>query len=289
VELKIVSASAVLPILPDAAKSQVEVWRDNDGTACAYGYTARDHHWMHFPDVATFCFTRQTNEVLAMAVDPIDEEVIQDTFYRSVQPMALQVLGQEVLHASAVLMPHGVVALCAVSETGKSTIAYGLSQRGYRLWADDAVAIDLADPDVQALPLPFYMRLRPASAVYFGYNRAATYTISEAASGNWGETAAAALAAIFVLERVPHSTSDQEVTVQQLSALPAFSAVLTHAYCFSLENIERKRHMINHYLDVARRVPIFRIRFSAGLDKLPTILDHIERTVNQGEHTCVIA
>jgi hypothetical protein len=286
VKLKIVSASAVLPLLPDAATSQVEVWRDHDGTVCAYGYTANDHHWMHFPDLATYCFNQNKDEVLAIATDASDEYVIQDTFYRSVQPMVLQVVGQEVLHASAVLMPQGVVALCAVSETGKSTIAYGLSQRGYDLWADDAVAIDLAGPDVQALPLPFYMRLRPASAAYFGYEHAG---IPAAASGNRGETTGAALAAIFVLERMPQSGGDQEVTLRQLSALPAFSAVLTHAYCFSLGDIERKRHMIHHYLDVARRVPIFTICFSAGLDKLPTILDRIEQTVSQGELVCANA
>ena len=49
--------------------------------------------------------------------------------------------GWEALHASAVLSPQGVVAFCAGSGTGKSTIARGLSERGYQLCADDAVAV----------------------------------------------------------------------------------------------------------------------------------------------------
>src|SRR5829696_203522 len=45
----------------------------------------------------------------------------------------------ETLHASAVVAPAGVVAFCARSATGKSTLAASLHRRGYDLWADDAV------------------------------------------------------------------------------------------------------------------------------------------------------
>src|ERR671935_59558 len=63
--------------------------------------------------------------------------------------------GREVLHASAVITARGVVAFCAVSTTGKSTIAYQFSRRGYGIWADDALAFDGADRGVTALWLPF--------------------------------------------------------------------------------------------------------------------------------------
>ena len=81
--------------------------------------------------------------------------------------MALQVSGREVLHASAVRSPAGVTALCADSETGKSTIAFGLSSRGYPVWADDLVAIEVSDQGGVAISLPFTMRLRPPSAALF--------------------------------------------------------------------------------------------------------------------------
>ena len=55
--------------------------------------------------------------------------------------------------------------------SGKSTIAYGLHRRGYRLWADDAVALEVSESAITALPLPFDVRLRPATAALFGLGR----------------------------------------------------------------------------------------------------------------------
>src|SRR5262249_38115323 len=141
--------------------------RDNDGTVCAYGYTREDQHWMILPGLACFQFGKHVDDITAMVAQDAPLEMVQDAFYRSILPMVLQVRGREVLHASAVRTACGVVALWAVSETGKSTIAYGLSRRGYQLWADDAVAIDVAGPIITAIQLPFSIRLRPASASYF--------------------------------------------------------------------------------------------------------------------------
>ena len=45
---------------------------------------------------------------------------------------------------------------------------------------------------------------------------------------------------------------------------------------FALHDGERKRRMINNYLELVARVPIFDIAFQPGLDKLPAILDAIE-------------
>ena len=55
--------------------------------------------------------------------------------------------------------------------------------------------------------------------------------------------------------------------------------MLAHAYCFSLQDIERKRLMMQHYLDLTVNVPVFEICFQAGLEKLPTILDSIEQVI----------
>ncbi len=74
---------------------------------------------------------------------------IEDTYRRGVLPLVLQLRGHEVLHASAVSTASGLLVLCGVSGTGKSTFAYGLSRRGYPLWADDAVVLDIEDEDTK--------------------------------------------------------------------------------------------------------------------------------------------
>ena len=149
----------------------MQVWRENDGTVSAYGYIASGQHWMHFPGLGSFCFSSHSDEVIAFAEPSARLDWLRDTFYRSVLPMALQVFGKEVLHASAVETTYGAIAFCAISESGKSTIAYGLSRRGHPLWADDAVVFEISDHEVWSHPMQFEIRLRAASAQYFRYSQ----------------------------------------------------------------------------------------------------------------------
>ena len=81
--------------------------------------------------------------------------------------MALHSHGEEVVHASAVLMDDGVVAFCGRSQTGKSTIAYGLHRRGCRVWADDTLVFETSGEIVQTIPYPHRLRIRAEAAEYF--------------------------------------------------------------------------------------------------------------------------
>jgi hypothetical protein len=81
------------------------------------------------------------------------------------------------------------------------------------------------------------------------------------------------------LERAALADSPAPVSVLPMSPPTAFPAVLTHAYCYSLEDAERNRRMIDHYLELSARVPVFSVRFRAGLGNLPAVLDEVERAV----------
>jgi hypothetical protein len=246
--------------VPDSAITEV-VWHDNEGRVAAYGSTSGARHRMRMPGLATYSWRDGSDEVVALPAEA-DRDQVVDAFLRCVLPMALHTRGLQVLHASAVRGPRGVVALCARSGTGKSTLAYGLSRRpGQVLWADDAVAFDAAAPEVQALPLPFSLHLRPVSAAYFGVPSAQGGAASEPAP----------LAAVVVMERAPG-----EVEVRRLADAEAFTAVLQHAYCFDLEARPRRRETAERYLELTARVPVYELRFPAGLDQLPRIVDALE-------------
>jgi hypothetical protein len=267
-QLTIAGAHSGVPLLPHRAP-RVEVWREPDGTPCAYGYSVSGERWMHLPGLATFRFDSQSCNVTAFVDSPDSSDSVLDAFHRTVLPMALQARGLEVLHASAVRTPRGVAALCAVAETGKSTLACGLSQRGYPVWADDAVVFETPNHGVQALPLPFEIRVRSGPITSFDS------TPPDSARAR----SPMPLAVVCVLERAAASSSRGPVEISRLSSARAFTAALTHAYCFDLHDKERKRRMMENYLDLVERVPVFEIRFQAGLDKLPVILDGIEQVI----------
>jgi hypothetical protein len=268
--LTIVGPEEQTPVLPDLEHRQVEIWRDRTGAVCAYGYIEDEQHWLHFPGLATYRFSGRSTAVTAIAAAPVREEAIRDSYRRAVLPLALQALGLEVLHASAILSAKGVVGLCAGSGTGKSTIAHGLSQRGYQVWADDAVAFEAVRPRARAIRLPFKLRLRPDAA--------AAFLVEDP---GMGQDAAAQESAPLVALGVLRRASDlaEGVVIEPLPPSAAFRALLPHAYCFSLSDVERKRLMLDRYLSVSTQVPVFEIRFRPGLDVLPVILDGIEQAM----------
>ncbi|HLF57368.1 MAG TPA: hypothetical protein VI942_11035, partial [Thermoanaerobaculia bacterium] len=117
----------------------VECWRDVEGAVVAYAARLGDAYQVDVPCVGRFRFTTATPEVVAHAEPSVRDALVHEHYFRANLPLALQVRGFEVLHASAVETAAGVVAFAAPKESGKSTLAFALSQRGHRLWADDAV------------------------------------------------------------------------------------------------------------------------------------------------------
>jgi hypothetical protein len=276
----IVADSASPPeVLPDDSESDIEVWREHDATVCAYGYSARGAYWLYFPRLANYRFTA-TDDVIAFAYPTARQGWIDDTYYRSVLPLVLQVRGSEVLHASAVLTEQGVVAFCATSETGKSTIAYGLSRRGYPIWSDDAVVLDSSKPGVSTIPLPFQVRLRPNSATFFGQQQNLPDALGDGYNVNDSpHTQPAPLAILWTLKQMPSSSARDTLTIRRLTPVQAYASMLPHAYCFSIQNQERKRQMLQTYLDLVIKVPIFELCFQTGIERLPSVLDCIEQVV----------
>jgi len=264
-----------LPLDPNQ-NPDVEVWHDIHGGVAAYAKILGDKHWMYLPNLASFSFSRCGNEISADVPRSVSEELVVDLYRRRVLPMALQVCGREVLHASAIRSSTGVTALCGVSEVGKSTIAYGLSRRGYTLWADDNVVFEISDKGGSSILLPFNVRLRPTSAAHFGLEE--THTgLAHYDFPVKGETAA--LATVCILRRADCTRSS--VTVRRLSLSEAFSAALDHACCFVPQSDERKRRMIHNYLDLAARTPFFDVCFQPGLEHIPAILDAIEQAAEE--------
>ena len=271
--LKLRIAGTAAHVAEPADDASAEVWRDAHGEICAWAQRANGDRWMHLPGVASYRLRPGATEVTAIPDPRASAELVVTGYERTVLPMAVQLAGQEVLHASAVLTGGGVVAFCAVSTTGKSTIADALGRRGYRVWADDAVAFDPTDGSVAAIALPF--RLSPrglAPADDRGVTNVPTRVVEP-------EPGLAPLSAVCVLERASLPQPLGPVSVRRLPPAEAFPAVLAHAYCYSLEDAGRNRLMIDHYLELSARVPTFSVRFRAGMGHLAPVLDEVERAI----------
>ena len=98
----------------------------------AVSHVVDEEHWLHVLGLASFQLDLAENAVVAVPWEYATREAIIEEFQTTVWPTFLQLQGWAVLHASAVSTAWGVVAFCARSEGGKSTLAYALSRDGSR-------------------------------------------------------------------------------------------------------------------------------------------------------------
>jgi hypothetical protein len=263
-------------------------WYNLDRSVCAYVYSINGLKCLDFPHIALYLLDNNSYEITAIPTKSADTTLVEDTFRRLVLPMQMQLAGMEVLHASAVLMNAGVIALCANSGTGKSTTAFALSRRGYRVFADDVVPFELRPSETRANSLPFRVRLRADAANYLDHQYAHRYSKnSHAERLHQIDHATAPLRLIIILRRSLVSMDLRDTEVRQMKPQESFLAILRHAWCFSLIDEDRKALMIKQYLDLVSRIPVYEISFKADLTKINSLLDTIEEIYNTTGETAI--
>lgn len=265
--LVLAPSDAGAPPAPSPDTPGVNTWRNKRGGVVATGFRDGSVHWMHWPYLAAYRFSSDQPDVItAFPARGAPLDALRDTYRRSVVPMALQALGFEALHASAVLMPRGVVALFAASETGKSTLAYGLAECGFRHWGDDSLLIEPMSSPLMSRRLPFDIRLRPESSAFFDAR--------PASDDDGGPLSAlpdrAPVAALCLLTR-DDLPPDNPVAVRRLDPVRAFSSLIAHAHCFNPHDDVRRNAMLRHYLDITARVPVFEVVFRPVLADVPAV------------------
>jgi hypothetical protein len=268
--LVIVDSNSASPAAEKPGDAEVRAWLDKDGNVVGHAFARDGTHVIELDGVARFTVNAGSAEVTALPSSGVTEDLAAEYFRRWILPVAVHVGGLEVLHASAVVSPTGVVAFAAASEAGKSTLAYGLADRGYGTWTDDALAFDVLAGTPHAFPLPFRLRLRPASATHFGLEPATGGTIAGASEAAGDPEP---ISTVFLLERKP---SGPPVEIESIDPLEAFPRLVERSYHFGAEESERKRAMLSRYLELATAVPVYQLSMATGLENLSAVLHAVE-------------
>jgi hypothetical protein len=198
-----------------------------------------------------------------------------------VMSLILQQSGILCLHGSAVAIRGEGVAFLAPKVHGKSTLALALTAAGAHLVTDDLVAIDPA-PSPLLLPGVHSVRVKPdvaelLGAEFFAAKRNPGFktTFSRLASESlaWKPVP---LAAIYLLEPGPDLGAGVHATREALPAMRAAAALakgkkLTDGLMGSASAGE----LLESIATVSSRVPVFRLRFRAGLERLPDVVGEI--------------
>lgn len=250
-----------------------QTWGEEGGLACAHGVIFEHEVRIYVPDVGVCEIDRRTRRAVFSACETATPTLVQDALYRVVLPLALPALGYEVLHASAVWGRRGVLALAAVSGTGKSTVACAMAQHdGIALWADDAVVVDVSSDEARTLALPFRPKLLPDAAGHLGRPSLKDRVVPE--QGAVSLELSVPLVGLLLLERGSHKGP---VQLERLTPLQALRGVLPHAYAFNVRDPEMKRGLLQTYTRLSDMLPIYRA-------VLPNGLEHVTSTARDLLH-----
>jgi hypothetical protein len=244
--------------------------------------------WFRIERVATYRFPIESPDLSVSCVAEPDVgsslKTIVDSYYRTVVPLALQVYGLEAMHGTAVETATGAVALCGRTHAGKTTLTYALSRRGNRLLADDGLVIDAstATRRVALQPIPFALMIREATAEHFGTPVREYVTVDDGVS-RVDTVPSVPLTAVVLLDRVENG----ELAVHALSKSEAYMSLLNHCYVFSLEDVGRKARMMSAYARFANTVPVFRLTYPDGLERVDEAAAAVEELVASASHQAV--
>lgn len=237
-------------------------WLDNDRRLIATGGRVWDEWWVHWHGLATFWFG-EAGVVRANPIGPGLEHDVCDVFTRAIVPMVLLARGFEALHASAVMDASGVIGLCGLSGTGKSTLAMALANCGSVHFADDTVVYRVIGGEPVAVGLPFTVRV-DASA------HAAAGRSPERSRNSNAASLSVPLKRIYQLAR---DASLDPVTPVILPVPPEkrFAALLAHAHPFEMGTTGRRRAFLENLMALARTVDVWECRFAPDLEALPSL------------------
>jgi hypothetical protein len=241
----------------------VETLRDEHGDVLAWLWSSGRDRVMQMPGVATFACSHSECRVTAATEPGVSEAEVTQAFHKFVVPLLLYFQGHELLHASAVQGPNGIVGFCGEAGTGKSTLAYGLSTRGFALWADDALALELGNGP-RAFVVPFALRLRPASLKFF-----------EASSSRPVPPAEGGTAPVVGLATITQVAAEKDVArIERLTGGRAFHEVVRHSYRAGLRTDHgRRQTLVENYMKIVASVPVFEIAFQPGFERFAAVLD----------------
>ena len=249
-----------------------------DGESLGYLYRLADFDVLRFTGVADFYLW--PDRIVCHLLDPACAYLVEIYLLGAVLSTFLERRGIPVLHASAVVVDRQAVAFLASNRGGKSALAATLVQAGHPLLTDDILPVE---PDADRwLGLPGYpaMRMWPDEAQHF-LGRYKDLEIVHpqlekrrvcVGPGGFGAFCAEArpLACIYVPERRDPDEWGETVRIEPLRPTEALMALVRHSFTPRLaEAMGLQRHRLSLLVDLLQRVPIRRLIYPSGFERLP--------------------
>jgi hypothetical protein len=215
------------------------------------------------------------SKVLWRRLARVPDEVLFTYLLNQVLSECLAARGVESLHASAVVVQGGAVALLGDSGFGKSTLAAGMMRAGHALLTDDVLVLEFKGSRVLAQPSLARLKLHPDGTEAFFGARASlpmnTFTDKKILRLQRAEHAArrVPLRALFVL---PSATRATRVGIRRASERRASIELMRSRFTVAPRGARRRAQQFRFVCRLARTVPVWLLSYPRRLDMLPQVV-----------------
>jgi hypothetical protein len=138
------------------------------------------------------------------------------------------------------------------------------------------VAIDFQAEKLTTTRLNFSVRLLPDAFEELKKIDPRTWLTQGIPNSEPDQTHLFPLLAICLLNRL----NQTDITIARQNPVDAFPRILSQAYYFQVPDPIHKQTMMEHYLKIADRIPVYQISFPAGFQSLGLLLDKVEGLIN---------
>jgi len=249
-----------------------------DGTGYARGRTPDGAVVLHWQPVGTF-LVRAGREIVVDPVPGVEQAVLRLFLLTAALGVLLQQRGCLVLHASAVAIGTGAVALLGGSGWGKSSLAAALHARGHPILADDvtAVRLDVGRPTV--LPGFPQLKLWPDTAAALGEAVDRLPRLRAGFEKRARRVAQGFALAPLALQHLYVLAPGPAPAIEPLAPHEAFVELLRHSYAArALGDTDVPEHF-GQCSRLASQGRLSRLRHPRSLEALPALASLVEQAV----------
>jgi hypothetical protein len=241
-----------------------------------------ESHVICFWRRATFILSFDARRITCYPCRSASLEIVQQLLVGHVVPLVFADEGALALHASAVLVPQGVLAFVAETRGGKSTIASALGARGCSIVADDCAIVEVEDGGCRVRPMDVGLRLWPGTVRMLRgsgsrANRRAHPAVRKkrfAAQtlGMKTHRQSEPLRRVYLLQPLRGARGP---AIEQVSRADAVVALMVASFQLGMDEPERLRHAFELLSTLVVRVPVLRLYFPGGLRHVPAVVDAV--------------
>lgn len=191
--------------------------------------------------------------------------------------------GALALHASGIATPGGAVLFCGNQRAGKSTLAAGLTQKGWPLLCDDKCAIIQQEDQVLAMPAFPQIKLWQDAIEQLSFGAKAREKLPEVEKYNLGlasgfQKQPLPLRAIYLL----YPTEIETIVFEPLAGMAKFQAIKQFNYGnYYLKGLGLQAAHFHLTSLIAGQVPITRIRRPRQVNQLEALINMLDNTFRE--------